>query len=222
MGHAYLRERGITWQSSLLCDLRYDPGERRIVFPVYDRYENFVGATGRSTRKGNSSTRGSDPKVKDYYGLPKRAVFLRLPSNRHGPRIIVEGLFDYARLVGFGYRNTHAILGTAYTPEKGDILIADGEPVFFLMDNDLAGWQALFGRKEDNDGRFNTEGAWAYELYKEIPTWIVPYPVVFDGTDPGSLQAEEVRKMLSRAWLFTGRAPLDPAGNPVWRRVKNP
>lgn len=218
LGLPYLRNRGIAWHTTILCDLRYDNWQRRILFPCYDRDESFVGFTGRSIRKGNDTTRGNDPKVKDYYGLPKRSIFLRIKGAgaRRGPRILVEGLFDYARLVGFGYRNTHAILGTSSTPEKIDILVEDGDPVYFLMDNDLAGWQALFGTFDD-DGRHETQNAWAYQLYREIPVWIVPYPAVFDGTDPGSLSAQQVSKMLSKAWLFTGKTPRGSAGQFLWR-----
>lgn len=209
-GHPYLRARGIDFRATLLCDLRYDPRpwERRILFPVYGWDESFVGFTGRSTLKGNDTTRGDNPKVKDYYRLPKREVFLRLPKkDRRGRRIIVEGLFDYARLVGFGYRNAHAILGTSLTDEKIDILVSEGEAVYFLMDNDLAGWQALFGTY-DEDGKHETEQAWAYRLYREVPVFIVPYKTIFDGTDPGTLSAKDVSAGLSRAWLFTGNAPV--------------
>lgn len=216
IGHHYLRQRGINWQTTYLCDLRYDAFQKRILFPVYDRYESFVGFTGRSTRKGNKSTKGNNPKVRDYFGLPKREVFLRLRSGeRRGKRIIVEGLFDFANLVQQGYRNAHAILGTSPTPEKVDYLIDEGEAVFFLMDNDLAGWQALFGTR-DGDGNFTSQDCWTSYLFTEIPTWIVPWNSLFDGSDPGQLSNAQIEKMLAKAWLYTGKKPLDALGEPRW------
>lgn len=115
-------------------------------------------------------------------------------------------------MVQAGYTNTRAILGTSLTPEKLDILIDAGEPVYFFMDNDVAGWTALFGNP-DEDGNLETENAWAFQLYTEIAVWIVPYPRSFDGTDPGSIPEERLKKHLDRAWLFTGKAPYDAAGN---------
>jgi hypothetical protein len=218
LGHPYLRERGINWQTVLYADLRYDAFQKRILFPCYDGNESFVGFTGRSTRKGNNKTKGNDPKVRDYYSLPKRSIFLRVKgaSNRLGKRIIVEGLFDYVHLLQSGYHAASAILGTASTQEKIDLLVKEGDPVYFFMDNDIAGWQSLFGTF-GSEGQLETENAWAYQLYREIPVWIVPYKTVFDGTDPGSLSTEEIHTRVSKAWLFTGKAPLARNGSCLWR-----
>jgi hypothetical protein len=223
LGIRYLSGRGIDVLTSIKLGLRYDHRQRRVLFPCYDEYEHFVGFTGRSTKKGNDETKGNDPKVKDYYGLPKRRIFLRLrPSQRKGhKKIITEGLFDYARLVKLGYYGSSAILGTGITEEKRDILIKEGDPAYFFLDNDVAGWQALFGIFDDN-GKLETKNSWAYQLYREIPVWIVPYPTVFNGADPGTLQAATVHKAISKSWLFTGKAPVRGRNEPVWRLIKNP
>ena len=130
-------------------------------------------------------------------------------------QIIVEGLFDYANLVQAGFPATRAILGTALTPEKIDILVSEGEPVYFFMDNDIAGWQALFGTFGP-DGDLEQEQAWAYQLYQEIPVWIVPYAQSLAGEDPASLSRYQIQEAVSSAWLFTGKAPLTAFGEPTF------
>ena len=231
--HPYLRARGIYWPTPYRLGLRWHARQRRILFPVFGGSGTFHGFTGRSVRPARTYSR-DNPKVRDFYGLDKRKVLLGLPpdsslaqsdqdapaTSSHGAatsqrRIIVEGLFDYARLVQAGFPQTRAILGTALTEEKLDILIGEGEPVYFFMDNDLAGWQSLFGTFGP-DGNLETDNAWAYQLYQEIAVWTVPYPVPMDGTDPGSLSTWQIRQAISKAWLFTGRAPLTDFDEPTF------
>lgn len=208
----YLRQRGLRFPTPLTLGLRYDDYQCRVLFPCYDRHDTFRGFTGRSIIPPTQHSK-RNPKVRDYYGLDKRELFLRLPKNRVGPKIISEGLLDYGKIVQAGYRNAHAILGTALTPEKLDILIDEGDPVYFFMDNDLAGWTSLFGTF-GADGVLEVDNAWAYRLYRELPVWIVPYNKPFDGTDPGSLPENEIHDMVHNAWLFMGNPPLDDLDEP--------
>lgn len=218
LGISYLTKRGISYAETMQLDLRYDPAQQRILFPVYNPQDEFVGFTGRKAL--DKEWTKSDPKVRDYHGLNKREVFLKLPGRRDGKKIICEGLFDFATAVRFGYRNARAILGTALTPEKIEILIAEGEPVYFFMDNDIAGWQALFGIF-DKDENLETKNAWAFQLYKEIPVWIVPYRTNLKGEDPGSIPDKETYdSYIKRAWIFTGKAPLNPDGSPSFLKPK--
>lgn len=219
--HPYLSSRGIRFPYPYLLGLRFDPFQKRILFPCYDDLGRFRGFTGRSVMPEKYYNK-RNPKVRDYYGLDKREVLLGLPdhltAHREGPNILVEGLFDYARLVSFGYYSSKAILGTSLTDEKIDMLLAKQEPVMFFMDNDLAGWQALFGFFDEEE-RHDTSNAWAYRLYREIPVWIVPYKQrKLRGQDPGSLTYKEVQESLEHAWLFTGKAPTDELGTPSFRK----
>ena len=219
IGSAYLRDRGLSLFDITRIGIRYDAYQRRVLFPVFNPTGDFRGFTGRSTRSLDKWTK-EIPKVKDYYGLNKREVFLGLRGPQTGKKIIHEGLFDFAMAVHHGYHNARAILGTALTPEKLDILIQEGEPVYFFMDNDLAGWQSLFGTFDD-DENLNTDNAWAFRLYKEIAVWIVPYRTNLTGEDPGSIRDKaEYDEMLKRAWLFTGKAPTAGPGQPSTLRPK--
>lgn len=212
MGIPYLRERGLSFPTPLKLNLRYDDYQHRVLFPCYDRFDRFRGFTGRSVLPADALSK-RNPKVRDYYGLNKRELFLGLPGSPKGKKLLSEGLIDYAKSIQYGYNAARAILGTSLTPEKIDILISEGDPVYFFMDNDLAGWQALFG-VFDEEGELNTENSWVYNLYKELPVWIVPYPTPLDGTDPGSLSREEFNKCVDSAWLFMGKPPMDDLDQP--------
>lgn len=221
VGHPYLRQRGIDWVTTFKLDLRFDEFQRRVLFPCYNRYDEFCGFTGRSVLKGNNATRGNNPKVRDYYGLDKRAMFLRMPGRQQGRKLIGEGLFDYGRFVRAGFNNAHGILGTSLTEEKIDILLEEADPCFFFMDNDQAGWQALFGVHDEKSGELNTENGWAWRLYRELPVWIVPYPSDFDKSDPGSLAPARIRNAVKKAWLFTGKPPYNEVGGMTLRHPKD-
>lgn len=216
------RRRGIGFFTALKLNLRYDDRQSRILFPVYDPQDRFCGFTGRSVRDLDEWTK-EYPKVRDYYGLAKREVLLGLPSkHRSGKKIVHEGLFDMAMAVKHGYTNARAVLGTAQTPEKIDILLQEGDPIYLFFDNDLAGWQAMFGTF-DPDENLKTENAWAYLLYKQIPVWIVPYKTNLTGEDPGSMRDKSVYEAhLKKAWLFTGKAPVKGPGQPSMLRPKSP
>jgi hypothetical protein len=218
IGSQYLHKRGIGLFDVLRMGIRWDAYQRRILFPVYDPDGVFCGFTGRANH--DQEWTKEYPKVRDYHGLNKREIFLGLRGKQPGKKIIVEGLFDYAKLVHFGYHNTRAILGTAMTPEKLEILIDEGEPVYLFLDNDLPGWQAMFGTF-DPDENLKTENSWAFNLYRHVPVWIVPYRENLAGGDPGSIDDKQaLDAQLKRAWLFTGVAPTLGPGRASTLRPK--
>jgi hypothetical protein len=121
-----------------------------------------------------------------------------------------------------GYYGANAILGTSLTPDKIDILLRRGEPVYFFMDNDLAGWQALFGvPKKDDEDELETSMAWAEKLYRELPVWIVPYKRRLDGTDPGGItDPKQFAWHIRNAWLYTGVPPYTDLLEPTLQHPK--
>lgn len=187
--HPYLKERGIkepdVIQTCRLCVDPDDQGVERIVFPVYGLDGNLYGFTGRAT---------SDivqPKVKDYFGLPKKDLLLGL--HNVGPDtervIIVEGLFDYLNLCQFGY-TALAVMHSGLTDPQAKLVREIGKPTYLMYDDDLAGRK---GTKQ------------ATELLKGfVPTMLCEYPEPEDDdeeapTDPAELYRKEVVWMLSNA-----------------------
>jgi len=194
--HEYVRSRGISENAALTMELLHDPGdggEERILFPVYDRVGNLYGFSGRAT---SSSAR---LRVKDYYGLPKAKLLLGahlvLPEDEFV--ILVEGLFDYAKLVTYGYP-AMAFMSSTLTPYQAEIVKDIGKPVYFFHDNDKAGEGARDNAKE--------------LLWQHVPVMKVRYPPdkcietpeggMRRPKDPAELSHRQVEEMLADARLL--------------------
>ncbi len=194
--HPYVRGRGITEEAALTMELLHDPGdgqEERILFPVYDRVGNLYGFSGRAT-----SSRAK-LRVKDYYGLPKAKLLLGahlvLPEDEFV--ILVEGLFDYAKLVTYGYP-AMAFMSSTLTQYQADIVKDIGKPVYFFHDNDRAGEGARDNAKE--------------LLWQYVPVMKVRYPPekcietpegdMRKPKDPAELSLIQVQQMLEDARLL--------------------
>ena len=140
-GHPYLAERGIDDATVEYLGIVLDPednhGHERLVFPVYTHKGELAGFTGRATGKK------IEPKVRDYYGLQKELLLLgsHLVVANDPYVVIVEGLFDYARVAQAGYPVV-AAMHAGLTAYQLQILLDIGKPVVLMYDNDDAGERA--------------------------------------------------------------------------------
>lgn len=139
----YLAERGITRRLADALPILHDPddghGVERALFPVRDIDGRLYGLTGRALRNR------VEPRIRDYYGLPKRHLLLGAhhagPARRGGSRdpiVLVEGLFDYASVTQAGF-DCVAAMHSGITPAQAAILHAIGRPVVLMFDDDEAG-----------------------------------------------------------------------------------
>jgi hypothetical protein len=210
----YLRRRGLNRETTEKIGLLFDSRDRRILFPVFARGGGLYGYTGRSIddepfiMTANGPVPG--PKVKDYYGLPKRHLILGEHWWAHGkPLLIVEGLFAYAHLIRIGVdevANIGALLGSAMTPEKAERIIHADEPTYLLLDNDAGGDLGLFGTPTP-EGHREQNGA-VHLLAGHIPLHIPDWPEGKD--DPDQLTREEVDHMLATTPVYhDGENPFD-------------
>lgn len=190
--HPYLARRGITMDTTSTLDLRYDgddKGSERILFPVYGYDGSFYGLTGRAI----SDT--TEPRIRDYFGLPKR--HLLLGAEWIDPAIskyviVVEGLFDFARLWQYGYPAV-AVMHSGLTKSQSDILKEMNLPIYAMYDRDKAG-------REGTEILVET-------MINHVAVMRVEYPrrVITDKgvrrlvKDPDELRRSEVREMISRA-----------------------
>ena len=183
-GHPYLEERGINEHTARTLRLLVDPddqGVERIMFPVHDHMGGLQGFTGRATNDR------SVPRVRDYFGLPKRLLLLGSHRIWEPSRyvVLVEGLFDYARLVQLGLPAICS-LHAGLTPSQAKILKKIERPVVVMYDNDDAG----------EKGRAEVKKA----LKDYLGLWKVRYPK--GKGDPGELTRREVDKMLNERRLL--------------------
>lgn len=194
-GHPYLAARGVTDEAALRMELLHDPGDggdERILFPVYDTERRLFGFSGRAVQPT------AKLRIKDYYGLPKRNLLLGAHLVGASEYVIlVEGLFDYARMVTYG-QPAMAFMSSTLTPAQAQIVKDIGKPVYFFHDNDEPGEDARERAKR--------------LLWRYVPMMKVRYPAECTiGTpegglrppeDPGELTEAQVRRMLKEARLL--------------------
>lgn len=199
----YLVSRRVSQEGAIKAGIRYDPDQRRLVFPVYDREGQLFGLTGRAL---SSET---VPKVRDYAGLPKK--FLILGEHRWADDkslILVEGLFAYARFLTENvdeYFNVGAVLGSILTEEKAERVRRLGKATYLFFDPDEAGIAGMFGpmkkvgvdRRGGNVVKQDWKNGAAGKLIEHVPVYAPPYP---DGViDPDDLSLTDVRGMVQHA-----------------------
>lgn len=182
-GHTYLKSRRISRKAVQRLHLKVDVDFRkveRILFPVFHADHRLYGFSGRAVTPAL-------PKVRDYFSLPKRKLLLgsQLIQPEDEYVILVEGLFDCARLVQYDYPAV-AAMGSELSQEQATTLIQWGRPVYVLFDNDVAGYR---GRERV-----------FYRLHPHVPVLNVTLP---EGVkDPDELYPEEVDVLLKAAELM--------------------
>jgi len=181
----FMRRRRVLGDTCDKLKIEYDPDKRRIVFPVRDARGQLFGWSGRTIIPDHK------PKVLDYAGLPKRHLILGEDRWREGvPKLIVEGLFGFARMHEIGveeHMDIGAILGTELTEEKAMILKKHASSVYALVDPDDAGTKCLFGARTDTG---YAGGGMIDMLGGEVPILTCPYPQ--DVGDVDDLTLEQV------------------------------
>lgn len=216
---AYLIWRQIPRATAEKLELCFDEDEKekRIIFPVRGREGQLHGLTGRTLYDD------IQPKIKDYFGLQKRALILGQHLWRPGlPLVIVEGLFAYAHLHAIGvadFANIGAILGSELTPEKRQIIIEFGMPTYFFVDNDDAGKACLYGRLDPVTKEHKLDDGGLAKLDGYVPLLVPRWPVWERGEsyrgqpvpagrigkekdDPDMLTLANVEKMMFEAWPY--------------------
>ena len=184
VGHPYLSARQIGWKATLRLNLRYDSYQKRILFPVYDTRQRLRGFSGRSIIP-DSLRPNEFPKVRDYRNLRKRNYLLGehlIRPEKLRRIIVVEGLFDFARMLSLGIPGVVCLLGSELSPSKRHTLLQWNLPVVWFVDNDEGGRQFLFGPADPETKAYNQKGV-LNRLYGEIPQFTVQYPAW--AKDPG-------------------------------------
>ncbi|MCK5307067.1 MAG: toprim domain-containing protein [Zetaproteobacteria bacterium] len=188
-GHKYLRKRGISDEGARIMELLVDTddghGAERIMFPVKGTDGQLYGYSGRAIKKR------VNPKVRDYYGLKKRKFLLgaHLIKPEHEYIIVVEGLFDYANLVQYGYPAV-AVMHSGATDEQLKVLLSFMKPIVLMMDDDQAG---IEGAYDIADAAGVTRPVYTVEYPPFTKKW---YKDREQGADPGNLKPNAIERML--------------------------
>jgi DNA primase len=121
----------------------YDTFRNRIVFPIFDLRGDIIAFGGRVL----------DNSVPKYLNSPETPIFnksrvlyglnrAKEPIRKKGEAIIVEGYLDVIRVHMHGFDNAVAPLGTAFTPEHGQLLKRLTQDVVLVFDGDASGIKA--------------------------------------------------------------------------------
>lgn len=194
--YAYVRRRGVSDYAIDTLDIRYDPDDSRIVFPVRDRAGQLFGYTGRTILPPDEWPHPHYFKSKDYLGLPKRQMLLGVQCVRDDNRgvVTVEGPIDLAVTVSHLERvrfGAVALLGSDLSPDQADMLIDLGLPVYCLLDCDEAGELGIYGNGK-RKGMID-------KLFSEVPVYVPAYPDRKGADDPGTLKRGELLRALREA-----------------------
>lgn len=117
----------------------------RLIFPIYNDYDDVVGFSGRSL--------DPDAKTAKYLNSPETIVFdkgkllfglnkAKRPIGQAKQAILCEGQIDLIAASEEGIENIVAPLGTAFTPEHARMLRRYTEVVVICYDGDSAGIKA--------------------------------------------------------------------------------
>ncbi|MCL2756145.1 MAG: DNA primase [Firmicutes bacterium] len=125
----------------------YDAMAERITFAIFDIYGSCIGFTGR--------TLSNDKNIAKYRNTAQTMVFDKSNivygvdvlkknklSNVVDKLIVVEGNVDVISLVGEGFHNTVACMGTALTPFHAKIFKRFSPNIYLCFDGDESGRRA--------------------------------------------------------------------------------
>ena len=178
----YLIRRGISEDVCRKWELRYDPDEKRIIYPVRGQNHELLGVVGRATDDI------THPKYRNYLMFNKaKVLFGEVFFNSETNRIIlVEGPMDVIRVSSYGYDNVVGSLGASLSKEQADVISTWNKTVYLFYDWDKAGWQ---GRDR------------AIDLLKgKVPLVNVVQPVSAQGIkDPDQCSKEIIEQALKEA-----------------------
>mgnify|MGYP006421951011 CR=1 FL=1 len=140
---AYLADRKVPTAVIEALDLRFDPLEGRLLFPIRDFKKRLRGLHGRTTRQSKLKYLAYT-----YQGKAQADIWLgEHYVDLDRPVVIVESVFDLCRVAQV-YRNVVAPLKA--TPSKTQIRrMAGASEAVLLFDRDAAGDQAVARIKQE-------------------------------------------------------------------------
>lgn len=164
----------------------YDRFRNRIIFPICDAHERFIGFGGRMIGQG-------EPK---YLNCPETQIFQKSRSlyginwakdaiKRNDSVVVVEGYTDCIALYMKGVKNVVASLGTAFTSYHAALIAKFTKNVVIAFDSDTAGINAA-------------KRGFGLLTQKGLDVKVAPLP---KGMDPDSFAGENTADKV-RQWLL--------------------
>lgn len=139
---SYLTDRGL--DISDIDNFLLGLDDNKIVFPLFDRFNNIIGFTKRwidipegcSDKYRNSQSSDIFDKSKYFYGINKLDMSKRYVR-------LTEGTMDVIKATKYNAVNVIATLGTSFTEEHAKIISRLGLIPVLVYDGDSAGLKAM-------------------------------------------------------------------------------
>ena len=143
--YEYLYERGLDDEAIEKWTICYDKHDDRIVFPLYDSYNNIVGFNKRLV---TMQTKGLNRKYihsSDSEVFKKSQYFygMQFLDKTKDYIILTEGVFDVILPQMYGASNVICALGTSLSDYQINVLAKLGKEVIIVYDNDDKGLKTM-------------------------------------------------------------------------------
>lgn len=178
----------------------YDVFRNRIIFPIFDLKGDVIAFGGRAVDDSSPKYLNSPEtllfnKSRTLYGIN----LARDSIKKRGYVLLMEGYLDVITAHLYGFSNSVAPLGTAFTEEHGRLIKRFTDEVILVFDSDQAGVRAaknaasvLFGaginvkmlclsEGDDPDSFLRKNGADAFEALLKKPLSIVDFLIQYGG-----------------------------------------
>lgn len=120
----------------------YDRFRNRLMFPIINILDNFIGFGGRTMDQTTNTPKYMNTPETEIYSKRHNLYGLNITRNHIRDKrqvIVVEGYFDLISLFQAGIQNVVAPLGTALTQEQVLLLKRYADEIILLFDSDTAG-----------------------------------------------------------------------------------
>ena len=135
----YLYERGLDDEDIDKWGIGYDSFSNRIVFPLYDRYNNIIGFNKRVIYDDKNEAKYKNSKNSKVFSKSNYLYGIHLLDTNYGNIFITEGSFDVILGTKYGVKNLMASLGTSFTEKHAEIIANLKLTPIIVFDSDDAG-----------------------------------------------------------------------------------
>lgn len=129
----------------IFTEKNYDLLNSRITFPIFDKYSNIIGFSGRDLKENSNIKYLNSKDSKLFHKNSVLYNFNNILDNNEDKILLVEGFFDVITAYKYGISFAAATMGTAFGKEHINLLKNSKiKTVYLGFDSDVAGQKALY------------------------------------------------------------------------------
>ena len=140
----YLYDRGFDDTDIESFSIGYDAYNKRIVFPLYDKYKNIVGFNKRITDSNKNEVKYKNSPNSEIFNKSNYLYGIHNLDDSCDEIRITEGSIDVILATKYGVKNVVATLGTSFTEQHAKAIYKTGKTPVLIFDGDDAGKRGLY------------------------------------------------------------------------------